>query len=124
MVASRAPFSRSFDGSSSSRDQSTIGGLQSRSQKDRITSSLVSNLAVVALKTRLKSQTHVGCDVTASSSDVLLKGEVGPVRVTGRSWSSNLGLTCRAIDATVDRCSLDTGRIMSNQKLVLTVPGK
>jgi hypothetical protein len=87
-----------------------------------ITSGLISNLAVVALKLRLKEQTQVACDVTANSS--LLRGQVGPCTVKGRGWRSNLGLSCRAIEATVDSCSLDMSKIVSNQKLVLTVPGK
>ena len=88
-----------------------------------VTSSLVSQLAVVALKLRLQDQSGVKCDVTASSSDLLLKGKVGPVTVKGRGWQSRLGLTCRAIEATVDSCDLDIGRIFNSQKLVLTTPG-
>ena len=88
-----------------------------------LTSSLVSQLAVVALKLRLQDQSGVKCDVTASSSDLLLKGKVGPVTVKGRGWQSRLGLTCRAIEATVDSCDLDIGRVISSQKLVLTTPG-
>lgn len=124
MVASRAPFSRPYDGVSSRNQNSIAKTMQSTSPAQGITSSLISNLAVVALKMRLKDQTHVGCDVTASSSDVLLKGQVGPVSVKGRGWQSNLGLSCRAIEATVDKCNLDVGRIISNQKLVLNTPGK
>lgn len=90
---------------------------------DRVTSNLISQLAVGALKLRLHSQTHVACDVTASPSTVL-RGEIGPVTVKGRGWGSRLGLTCRVIEATVDKCDLDMGRVLSNRKLVLTVPGK
>lgn len=128
MVASRAPFShsQSFNDGSSSRNQNPLRRSLTTStvQRDGVTSSFVSNLAVVALKMRLKGHAHVGCDVTAKSSDVLLKGEVGPVTVRGRGWLSNLGLTCRAIEATVDKCNLDMGKVVTNQKLVLTTPGK
>lgn len=88
-----------------------------------VTSSLISQLAIIALKLRLpdKSST-VNCDVTASSSDVLMKGEVGPVTVSGKRWSSRLGLTCRAIKATVQTCNLDIASILSKRKLVLTTP--
>lgn len=48
---------------------------------------------------------------------------MGPVTVKGRGWRSSLGLTCRAIEATVDECQLDMGRVLANQKLVLTTPG-
>ena len=124
MVASRAPFTRSYDGFSS-RNQNSVGkSLQSTHPSQGITSNLISSLAVAALKLRLKEQTHVVCDVTATSSDVLLKGQVGPVTVKGRDWQSRLGLTCRAIEATVDKCNLDVGRIISNQKLVLNTPGE
>jgi hypothetical protein len=88
-----------------------------------VTSSLVSRLAVMALKLRLQDQSGVNCDVTATSSDLLLKGKVGPVTVKGRAWQSRLGLTCRAIEATVDSCDLDMGRVFASQKLVLNTPG-
>lgn len=124
MVASRAPFTRPFDGPSTSQTQSSFSrSIQTTNPSNGITGGLISNLAIVALKMRLKDQTHVGCEVTASSSDVLLKGQVGPVTVKGRGWKSRLGLSCRAIEATVDKCLLDIGRIVSNQKLVLTTPG-
>jgi len=88
-----------------------------------VTSSLISQLAIIALKLRLPDKTStVKCDVTASSSDVLMKGEVGPVTVSGKRWSSPLGLTCRAIKATVQTCNLDIASILSRRKLVLTTP--
>lgn len=100
--------------------QSTIGW----EQGGGVTSNLISNLAEVALKLRLRDQTGVKCDVSASSSDLLLKGRVGPVTVRGRGWQSKLGLTCRAIEATVDTCELDVGRVLSNRKLRLTTPAQ
>ena len=118
MVASRAPFG-AFDGSSMSTRKST----PFKQPQSDLSSNFISQLAVMALKRRLKGQTHVGCDLTANS-DLLLKGQVGPVTVNGRGWQSSLGLTCRAIEATVGSCQLDMGRIMSNRKLVLTTPGK
>lgn len=87
-----------------------------------LTSGLISNLAELALKVRLKGQTGVECNVSANSSDLLFKGRVGPVTVKGRGWKSQLGLSCRAIEATVETCELDVGRILSNRKLVLTTP--
>lgn len=89
-----------------------------------ITSGLVSQLAVVALKLRLKDQAAVKCDVSASSSDLLLRGRVGPVTVRGRGWQSQLGLSCRAIEATVNTCELDVGKILTLRKLKLLTPGK
>lgn len=76
----------------------------------------------MALKRRLKDQTHVSCDLTANSNG-LLQGLVGPVTVKGRGWRSSLGLTCKAIEATIDKCQLDMGKVLANQKLVLTTPG-
>ena len=89
-----------------------------------ITGGLISQLAVIALKLRLADHTDVSCDVSCRSSDLMLRGRVGPVTVKGRGWKSGLGLTCRAIEATVDACELDPGRILSNRKLVLTTPAK
>jgi hypothetical protein len=123
MVASRAPFGTNFDSSSNVRSQNSYAS-SSQTSSGGVTSGLISSLAVVALKLRLQDQTHVSCDVTASSSNVLLRGQVGPVTVKGRGWQSRLGLSCRAIEATVDACDLDMGRIIANRKLVLTTPGK
>lgn len=88
-----------------------------------VTSTLISQLAQAALKRRLQAQTRVACDVTANSSS-LFKGKVGPVTVKGKGWQSPLGLTCRALEATVETCELDMARVLSSQKLVLTTPGK
>jgi hypothetical protein len=130
MVASRAPFGpptttgptsspRSNQYTANRRQPTTVNKPTS---SNSVTSTLISNLACMALKRRLKDQTHVSCDLTADSNSLFL-GRVGPVTVKGRSWQSSLGLTCRAIEATVDECRLDMGRIITNQKLVLTKPG-
>jgi hypothetical protein len=87
-----------------------------------VTSGLIATLAEQALKLRLKGQAYVKFDVVASSSDMLLQGRVGPVRVRGRSWQSPRGLTCRAIEAKVDQCELDISKIMAKRKLLLTTP--
>ena len=91
-----------------------------------ISSSLISGLAVAALKTRLAAQTHVSCDVKSKSAaaDLLVGGHVGPVTVKGRGWRSRLGLSCRAIEATVERCELDIGKVVSKRKLRLTKPAE
>ncbi|GAX10354.1 hypothetical protein FisN_3Lh564 [Fistulifera solaris] len=92
------------------------------SKSGGVSSTLISQLAVLALKLRLKAQTDVTCDVTSRSADLLLRGRVGPVTVKGKGWQSGLGLTCRAIEATVDSCELDVPRLLSDQKLRLLQP--
>jgi len=89
-----------------------------------LSSGLISQLAVVALKARLRAQTSVVCDVRAQNNG-FLQGSivVGPATVKGRSWQG-LGLTCRAIEATVDICELDKRRILAEKRLVLTQPCK
>ena len=52
-----------------------------------ITGGLISQLAIVALKLRLADHTDVSCDVTCSSTDLLLRGNVGPVTVKGKTDS-------------------------------------
>lgn len=89
-----------------------------------VTSSLISQLAVIALKLRLANENGVKCDVSGSSSGLLLRGEVGPVTVKGRGWQSELGLTCRAIEANVKSCQLDIAKIVSKRKLILTTPAR
>ena len=87
-----------------------------------VSSQLISQLAVLALKLRLKAHTDVSCHVTSRSTDLLLRGRVGPVTVKGKGWQSGLGLTCRAIEATVDRCELDVPKLLADQKLRLLQP--
>lgn len=95
----------------------------SNSQSFDLSSGLISSLAVLALKARLTAQTSVECDVTARSQGLIF-GRVGPVTVKGRGWQSSLGLTCRAIEATVEVCELDKSRVVVDRKLVLQQPGK
>lgn len=90
---------------------------------NQLSSTLISNLAEVALKARLGDQSTVQVDVAANPTDLIFQGKVGPVSVVGRSWKSKLGLTCRAIEATVDSCLLDVGKILSQRKLRLITPG-
>lgn len=87
-----------------------------------VSSTLISQLAVIALKLRLEEQLNVSCDVTSSPADLLTRGVVGPVSVKGKAWRSGLGLTCRAIEATVDTCELDLKLVLQKQKLVLKTP--
>lgn len=89
-----------------------------------ISGSLISQLAEIAIKLRLKDQTAVQCDVSSTSTDLLLGGKIGPVTVRGRGWGSSRGLTCRVIEATVQSCELDVGRIASSRKLVLNTPAE
>lgn len=93
-----------------------------RSGGGGVSSNLISQLAVLALKLRLKAHIDVTCDVTSRSADLLLRGRVGPVTVKGKGWQSGLGLSCRAIEATVDSCELDVARLLSDQKLRLLQP--
>lgn len=129
MVASRAPFTdRRL--SSSSQQRSSVWGIPSPPiapmvpGADQLSSTLISSLAEVALKARLADQSAVYVDVTANPTDLIFQGKVGPVTVQGRGWKSKLGLTCRAIEASVDSCLLDVGRILSQRKLRLITPGK
>jgi hypothetical protein len=126
MVASGAPFRSRYDPSLLTPHGNTYTKSRppaSKSTSSGITSTLISQLACGALKRRLKDQTHVSCDLT-TNSNALLQGLVGPVTVKGRGWKSRLGLTCKAIEATVDTCQIDMGRMLANQKLVLTTPGR
>lgn len=125
MVASRAPFGSRFDPSLVTPNKNTYAKRMqtaTTTASPSITSALISQLACMALKRRLKDQTHVSCDLTTNSNG-LLQGMVGPVTVKGRGWKSSRGLSCRAIEATVDKCQLDMGKVLANQKLVLTTPG-
>jgi len=90
--------------------------------KSGITSSLISNAAIVALKLRLARHSGVACEVNASSSNIIFNRTIGPVSVKGRGWESPLGLSCRAIEANVDRCSLDMNRVIRDKKLSLIEP--
>lgn len=89
-----------------------------------VTSELISQLAIVALKIRLEAHDGVQCRVTANTGDMAWRGRVGPVTVQGKGWESPLRLTCRAIEATVQECELDFVRVVRDKKLKLTVPAK
>jgi len=126
MVASRAPFGRhqtQSNGATRNSNSTRKKPAANNKSSSSVTSTFISQLACMALKRRLEDHTHVSCDLTADSNNLLL-GRVGPVTVKGRGWESPLGLTCRAIEATVDECKLDMGRVISNQKLVLTTPAE
>ena len=86
-----------------------------------VTSTLISQLAVMALKLRLKNHSGVKCDVQSSVGS-LLRSSIGPVSVKGKDWASPLGLTCRYIEANVDRCQLDMNSVVSKRKLILVEP--
>jgi len=102
--------------SSSRNGKSTVTG--------GVTSELISQLAIIALKIRLEAQSDVQCKVNGRTRDLMMQGKVGPVTVRGKGWESPLGLTCRVIEASVDECSLDVAKIVQNRKLNLIVPGK
>mmetsp|Transcript_8955 Transcript_8955/g.21838 ORF Transcript_8955/g.21838 Transcript_8955/m.21838 type:complete len:314 (+) Transcript_8955:245-1186(+) len=123
MVASRAPFQNPLGKTREPKIPFSTSSTTATRGSSSVTSTLISNLACMALKRRLVDQTHLSCDLTADSNNLLF-GRVGPVTVKGRGWQSPLGLTCRAIEATVSECSLDMGRVISNQKLVLTTPAE
>jgi hypothetical protein len=89
-----------------------------------ISGSLIAQLAEIAIRLRLADQTDVKCELSSTPSDLLLRGRIGPVSIKGKGWKSGRGLTCRAIEATVQSCELDMGRIVAHQKLVLTTPAE
>lgn len=89
-----------------------------------ISSSLISNLAIIALKLRLASHSTVQCNVQSSTKEILLKQSIGPVNVKGKDWKSPLGLTCKAIQADVSTCTLDMNSVLTKRKLVLLEPAK
>ena len=86
-----------------------------------VSGNLISDLAVIAIQLCLKDYVDVACDLTANPQDIF-QGRIGPVTVKGKEWKSSRGLTCKAIEASVDSCQLDMGRILSEQTLVLTRP--
>ena len=94
------------------------------SRGNGVTSALISQLAIAALKLRLAGQTGIKVDVAATSQDLLLRQRVGGVTVRGRGWESPLGLTCRAIEATVQECDLDISAVITRRKLILTTPAR
>jgi len=109
------PTSRYLTVLSATLDPTTV-------KKSGTTSSLISNLAIIALKLRLAQHSGVACEVNASSSNIIFNGTIGPVSVKGRNWRSPLGLTCRAIEANVDQCTLDMESVIKKRKLLLTEP--
>ena len=88
-----------------------------------LSGNFISQLAVFAIQVCLKDYTDVSCDVSSLPQD-LFRGKIGPVTVKGKGWRSSRGLTCKAIEASVDSCQLDIARVLSDQILVLTSPAE
>jgi hypothetical protein len=84
----------------------------------------VSQLTELAIKLRLTEYRDVTCEVYSKPTDVLLRGRVGPVNVKGRLWKSRRGLSCQAIEATLETCELDINRALSRQELILSRPAQ
>ena len=108
----------------STRNNNQRRNSSSSAKNEGVTSTLISSLAVVALKLRLESQTSVKCTVQSSSKELLLKQSIGPVSVRGKDWSSPLRLTCRVIQADVATCMLDMNSVLKKRKLILLEPAK
>lgn len=107
---------------------------------DLVTSALIARLVEAAVASRLDEARDVACRVAPLSSSATTPADwlrllndgvvvVGPVTVTGKEWrycsrsrsstTSNIGpgvvaLSCRAIEATVHRCELDAGHLLSS----------
>ena len=127
MVASRSAPSRHRNNQSTRIERnipfSNSIATGKKNKFSSVPSTLISQLACMALKRRLKSKdSHVSCDLTTDPNTILF-GRIGPVTVKGRGWESPLGLSCGAIEATVAECVLDMGKVFSKQKLVLKTPG-
>jgi hypothetical protein len=75
-----------------------------------------------AYKTVTNKMTTLMSTNVQSSVGNLLKSAIGPVSVKGKDWASPLGLTCRYIEANVDRCQLDMNSVLSKRKLILVEP--
>mmetsp|Transcript_34689 Transcript_34689/g.80219 ORF Transcript_34689/g.80219 Transcript_34689/m.80219 type:complete len:321 (-) Transcript_34689:330-1292(-) len=88
-----------------------------------ITSSLISALAITAVRLRLSPTASVSCDVTASPTG-LIGGRVDGVIVSGKNWRSPLNLTCRLIEASVKDVLIDYSSVVTRQKLLLRVPAR
>lgn len=111
--------------SSSRRSRSTfVAATPTISGDTDLSSALISQLAELAIQTRLADHRDVTCELFSKSSDLLLRGRVGPVTIKGKGWKSSRGLTCQAIEATVGTCELDIGRILTERKLILTTPAQ
>lgn len=85
-----------------------------------LSSGFISQLAVAAIRARLRDHTSVKCEVSAQNNGLLVGSFfVGPATVKGRGWQSGMGLTCRAIEAKVDMCELDKTQVVTERRLVL-----
>jgi hypothetical protein len=87
-------------------------------------SAVVSQLAVLGIQTRLASNKDVSCEVSSLEPAEVLMGKVGPIKVKGRDWRSQGGLTFRSVEASVEQCAIDLNRILTRQEILLTTPAK
>jgi hypothetical protein len=122
MVAAKSTFS-SKSVQDSQRQRRNFAAVKTGGNMDPA-SMAVSELTELAIKLRLANYRDVNCEVYSKPTDVLLRGRVGPVNVKGSGWKSRRGLSCRAIEATLETCELDINRALSRQELILSRPAQ
>lgn len=81
-------------------------------------SNLLSRTAEVILRARLRTANSVQVTVDAKPEELLGGGFRG-VRVVGAAWCTPMRLSCRALDVSVGRASIDFGSLVSKQRIFM-----
>ena len=81
---------------------------------------LLSKVAELVLRTRLKTSGKVAVDV--QDGGAMFVGRVNGVRVTGSDWITPLRLSCRQLDVSVGQTAIDFGALATQQKILLQKP--
>jgi hypothetical protein len=90
----------------------------------KLSSEVISQMATLAIKNRLSRHNDVSVEISNPADLLLLQGRVGPATVKGTGWRTSRGLSCREVEASVERCQLDVSRMLSERKIALTRPAQ
>jgi len=82
---------------------------------------LLSSVAEIVLRSRLRSPTRVAVEVQSTLPE-LLSGSVRGVRVWGRDWCTPLRLSCRSLDVRVGSTAIDGTALFATRRILLQKP--
>lgn len=92
---------------------------------------VVAQFAEVAIKLRLADCTSVQCEVSeeamsasSATTDLILRGKIGPFSLKGKNWQTKRGLTCRAIEVSLQSLELDLKAMVQRQNFVIQSHGQ
>jgi len=84
---------------------------------------LISTVAELVLRARLREAGSIKVDVSASPAS-LLSGGVDGVKVRGKRWCTPLRLSCTALSMDVGRTTIDPSALLTSRRIALRQPAR